>query len=148
MHSSASAPRMASTLRPIRNVALDERADVHELREVAAHDLPYLLVRKTGEGQGVAGGIRQPFGVRVVRPEKHVLLTDHLGESAQVVLPEGTDVDVALEDGDRVLEKVLRHLLVDVGQILEQRLHPDAAILDDRDLELGEARQRAMTDER
>jgi hypothetical protein len=35
-----------------------------------------------------------------VGAEEHPLDTDQLGKGGQVLLPEGTDVDAALDDGD------------------------------------------------
>ena len=83
----------------------------------------------------------------VVRAEEHVVDADQVGQRAEVLLPERADVDVALEDLDRVLGEVLGHLLVDVRQALQQGRDPAAAVLDHGHLERREPRQRAVADQ-
>ena len=112
-----------------------------------------MILRTTSSGApsssfDVAGRVGQALGVRVVGPEQHVLVADQVGEGDEVLLPERADVDVPLEHLDRILGEVLRHLLVGVGQDLEERLDPGAAVLDHRELELREPRQCAVADQR
>ena len=113
--------------------------------------LPPMILRTVSSGAPcellhVAGRIGEPLGVRVVGAEQHVVDADQVGEGDEVLLPERAHVDVPLHDLHRILQEVLRHLLVEVLEVLDERLHPAAAVLDHRHLELREARQRAVAD--
>ena len=65
--------------------------------------LPPMILRTISSGApgqlvDVAGRVGEALGVGEVGAEQHVLLTDQLGQRAEVLLPERADVDVALED--------------------------------------------------
>jgi len=64
----------------------------------------------------------------MVRTEEHPVLAQDLRQAAQILLSERADMDVAPDHGDRILHEVLRHLLVDIGHVLQEWLHPAAAV--------------------
>ena len=67
--------------------------------------------------------------------------------SPEVVLVERADVDVVLELLDRVAVEGVRHLLVGVAEVVDERSDPFPARLDGGDPEVGEAGEHAVADE-
>ena len=116
--------------------------------------LPPMILRTVLVGQpvelvDVAGRVGQALGVGVVGAEQHVVGADQLGQRAEVLLLERADVDVALERprpgprGSPAASSCRRRpgcLSSGSTQLLPFSI--------DRDLELREAGQRAVADQR
>src|SRR5215469_4563858 len=93
-----------------------------EGRAVVAHDRPALVrgVPEVLQVLDVAGRLGEPFDVRVVGPHEDVADADEVLESAQLVLVEGGDPDVAPERLARVLRVEERRLAEGLLELLEQ----------------------------
>src|SRR5262245_4286906 len=144
--SSSSAP----TRSPTRTTGSggDGVVDPHQPGQVAAHDLLDVLLRESlGQAVDVAARLGQALGVRVVRPEQHVVGAHRVDEGVEVVLVERVDPDVALEGLDRILVEPLGHHLVGVGEVAQERVHPVGPVLDERHLQVREPGEGAVAGE-
>ena len=84
----------------------------------------------------------------IVGPEQETVRSHDFEQTFKSVLPEGIDIDVALESVDRMFAELLRHFLVDLLKAFDKGCHPSATILDRADSQIWEAVESAVTHHR